>query len=189
MKVNFWRNSSYEIILCKNITKRKLDYLRLFILLLQFNNIFWFCLVCLGWFEINSADFIFQEVAAESWNNYKMRNDSVIVDTFHGLLKSTVNCPECSKISVTFDPFCYLSLPMPIKKERLLEVFWVPLSPEKKPIQVSSLPLYCIVVKSIQVSNRTILLNGYIWNYLNIPHLCQVVIRKRSRLLKGNICC
>lgn len=103
-------------------------------------------MVCLGWFEINSADFIFQEVAAESWNNYKMRNDSVIVDTFHGLLKSTVNCPECSKISVTFDPFCYLSLPMPIKKERLLEVFWVPLSPEKKPIQVSSLPLYCIVV-------------------------------------------
>lgn len=60
----------------------------------------------------------------------------MIVDTFHGLLKSTVNCPECTKVSVTFDPFCYLSLPMPIKKERLLEVFWIPLSPEKKPIQV-----------------------------------------------------
>lgn len=72
----------------------------------------------------------------ESWENYRKRNDSVIVDTFHGLLKSTVHCPECDKISVTFDPFCYLSLPLPVKKERQLEIFWVPLSPEKKPVQV-----------------------------------------------------
>lgn len=77
-----------------------------------------------------------QAVAMESWDNYRKRNDSVIVDTFHGLLKSTVHCPECNKISVTFDPFCYLSLPLPVKKERQLEIFWVPLSPEKKPIQV-----------------------------------------------------
>ncbi|XP_060080638.1 ubiquitin carboxyl-terminal hydrolase 15-like isoform X1 [Ylistrum balloti] len=76
-----------------------------------------------------------KEVAKESWENYRKRNDSVIVDTFHGLLKSTVHCPECAKISVTFDPFCYLSLPLPIKKERQLEVFWVPLSPQKKPVQ------------------------------------------------------
>ena len=76
-----------------------------------------------------------QVVAMESWDNYRKRNDSVIVDTFHGLLKSTVHCPECNKISVTFDPFCYLSLPLPVKKERQLEIFWVPLSPEKKPIQ------------------------------------------------------
>ena len=79
-----------------------------------------------------------QVVAKESWDNYRKRNDSVIVDTFHGLLKSTVHCPECDKISVTFDPFCYLSLPLPVKKERQLEIFWVPLSPEKKPVQVSS---------------------------------------------------
>ncbi|KAJ8316636.1 hypothetical protein KUTeg_005809 [Tegillarca granosa] len=75
------------------------------------------------------------EVALEAWTNYTKRNDSVIVDIFHGLLKSTVNCPQCSKISVTFDPFCYLSLPLPVKKERQLEIFWVPLDPVKKPIQ------------------------------------------------------
>ena len=49
-------------------------------------------------------------------------NDSVILDLFHGLLKSTVVCPECPKISVTFDPFCHLSLPLPVKKERQIEV-------------------------------------------------------------------
>ncbi|XP_067683903.1 ubiquitin carboxyl-terminal hydrolase 15-like isoform X3 [Haliotis asinina] len=75
-------------------------------------------------------------VAAEAWENYRKRNDSIIVDIFHGLLKSTVKCPECSKISVTFDPFCYLSLPLPIKKERQMEVFWVPLAPKAKPVQL-----------------------------------------------------
>lgn len=52
-------------------------------------------------------------VAAESWNNYKQRNDSIIVDTFHSQLKSTLVCPECNLVSVTFDPFCYLTLPLP----------------------------------------------------------------------------
>lgn len=75
-------------------------------------------------------------VAEEAWENYKKRNDSIIVDTFHGLLKSTVRCPDCEKISVTFDPFCYLSLPLPFKKERQIDVIWVPLHPEKKPMQL-----------------------------------------------------
>lgn len=61
-------------------------------------------------------------MAKEAWENYRKRNDSVIVDFFHGLLKSTVVCPDCSKVSVTFDPLCYLSLPLPTKKERALEV-------------------------------------------------------------------
>ncbi|KAK3768270.1 hypothetical protein RRG08_031063 [Elysia crispata] len=75
-------------------------------------------------------------VAEEAWENYKKRNDSIIVDTFHALLKSTVRCPDCVKISVTFDPFCYLSLPLPFKKERHIDVIWVPLHPEKKPMQL-----------------------------------------------------
>ena len=63
-----------------------------------------------------------EEVASEAWEIYKKRNDSVILDLFHGLLKSTVVCPECPKVSVTFDPFCHLSLPLPVKKERKIEV-------------------------------------------------------------------
>merc|ERR1719186_318716 len=76
-----------------------------------------------------------EEVATEAWSNYKKRNDSVILDIFHGLLKSTVVCPECPKVSVTFDPFCYLSLPLPVKKERQVEVFLVYLDPLKPPTQ------------------------------------------------------
>lgn len=65
-------------------------------------------------------------VAQESWENYKKRNDSIIVDTFHGLLKSTLVCPDCELISVTFDPFCYLSLPLPMKREKQIDVTFVP---------------------------------------------------------------
>ena len=78
-----------------------------------------------------------QEVAKEAWDNYLKRNDSIIVDIFHGLLKSTLVCPECNKVSVTFDPFCYLSLPLPMKKERLIDVCFVPLDPSKTPRKVS----------------------------------------------------
>lgn len=76
-----------------------------------------------------------QEVAEEAWCNHRRRNDSVIVDTFHGLFKSTLVCPECCKVSVTFDPFCYLSVPLPISKERVMEVFFVSLDPLEKPVQ------------------------------------------------------
>lgn len=68
------------------------------------------------------------EVAKESWENYKKRNDSIIVDTFHGLLKSTLVCPDCKLVSVTFDPFCYLSLPLPTKKDKQIDVIFVPVS-------------------------------------------------------------
>ncbi|TMS15865.1 Ubiquitin carboxyl-terminal hydrolase 11 [Larimichthys crocea] len=77
-----------------------------------------------------------QEVAEEAWRNHRRRNDSVIVDTFHGLFKSTLVCPECHKVSVTFDPFCYLSVPLPVSKERVMEVFFVSLDPYAKPAQM-----------------------------------------------------
>ncbi|XP_007425865.1 ubiquitin carboxyl-terminal hydrolase 4 [Python bivittatus] len=74
-------------------------------------------------------------VAKESWENHQLRNDSIIVDIFHGLFKSTLVCPKCSKISVTFDPFCYLTLPLPLKKDRPMEVFLVFADPQRKPMQ------------------------------------------------------
>ncbi|KAL3315184.1 Ubiquitin carboxyl-terminal hydrolase 15, partial [Cichlidogyrus casuarinus] len=52
------------------------------------------------------------EVAEEAWNMHKARNDSIIVDLFHGQLKSTVVCPSCNFVSVTFDPYASLSLPL-----------------------------------------------------------------------------
>uniref|UniRef100_A0A8C5CEU2 Ubiquitin carboxyl-terminal hydrolase n=1 Tax=Gadus morhua TaxID=8049 RepID=A0A8C5CEU2_GADMO len=76
-----------------------------------------------------------QVVAEEAWESHVRRNDSIIVDIFHGLFKSTLVCPVCAKVSVTFDPFCYLTLPLPMKKERTLEVYLVRVDPLLKPTQ------------------------------------------------------
>ncbi|CAM2110029.1 unnamed protein product [Caretta caretta] len=76
-----------------------------------------------------------EEVAEEAWRNHKRRNDSIIVDIFHGLFKSTLVCPACGKVSVTFDPFCYLSAPLPVSQERTMELFFVYMDPRRKPQQ------------------------------------------------------
>lgn len=53
-------------------------------------------------------------IAREAWENHRRRSDSIIVDTFHGQFRSQVACPVCGYVSVTFDPFLFLSLPIGI---------------------------------------------------------------------------
>ncbi|PPQ64778.1 hypothetical protein CVT24_007864 [Panaeolus cyanescens] len=66
------------------------------------------------------------KLANKSWEGYMMRNDSVIVDLFQGQYKSTLVCPECSKISITFDPFMYLTLPLPVHKKWKHDIYFIP---------------------------------------------------------------
>ncbi|TVU03880.1 hypothetical protein EJB05_50566, partial [Eragrostis curvula] len=62
------------------------------------------------------------EVAEECWSYHRARNDSIIVDKFQGQYKSTLVCPVCNKISVTFDPFMHLTLPLPSTATRMMTV-------------------------------------------------------------------
>lgn len=54
-----------------------------------------------------------EDLSLESWSNYLKRNQSIIIDLFAGQYKSRLDCPDCSKISITFDPFLSVSLPVP----------------------------------------------------------------------------
>lgn len=47
---------------------------------------------------------------------------TIIMLTLHlqGQYKSTLVCPVCRKVSVTFDPFMYLSLPLPSTNTRTM---------------------------------------------------------------------
>ena len=65
------------------------------------------------------------EAALEAWNNHLVRNESIITDLFHGQFKSTLVCSQCDRVSVTFDPFMTLSLPIPQRKEPK-EFFFMP---------------------------------------------------------------
>lgn len=54
-----------------------------------------------------------ERYAAEAWQEHLRRHRSVLVDLCQGQLRSQVRCCECGCASVTFDPFLFLSLPMP----------------------------------------------------------------------------
>jgi Ca2+-binding EF-hand superfamily protein len=68
------------------------------------------------------------ELAAVFWENHKTRNDSVIVDLFHGQIKSSVKCNECQTVSRKFDVFASLGLPLPAEDMRLIELLLHPLT-------------------------------------------------------------
>eukprot|EP01112_Ceratiomyxa_fruticulosa_P016496 TRINITY_DN4995_c0_g1_i7.p1 TRINITY_DN4995_c0_g1~~TRINITY_DN4995_c0_g1_i7.p1 ORF type:complete len:487 (+),score=73.00 TRINITY_DN4995_c0_g1_i7:332-1792(+) len=53
------------------------------------------------------------DLANETWSQFKVSNSSIITDLFCGLLKVTTVCTSCSKPSVNFEPFFYLSIPFP----------------------------------------------------------------------------
>ena len=75
------------------------------------------------YFETNEFEGLPEvEAADKSWLQHVARNDSFIVDQFHGLLRSEVNCNVCTRVSKVFDPFMYLSVPLPEEKTRRIEV-------------------------------------------------------------------
>lgn len=61
-------------------------------------------------------------VAREHWANHLARNSSIIVDLFQGQIKSSLQCLHCHFKSVTFDPFTFLTVPLPGEGSNLLEV-------------------------------------------------------------------
>ncbi|KAJ9639520.1 hypothetical protein H2199_006555 [Coniosporium tulheliwenetii] len=62
------------------------------------------------------------------------RNDSVATDLFSGFYKNTMVCPECDKVSITFDPFSLLTLQLPIEQTWQHTVFFSPL--HQPPMQI-----------------------------------------------------
>ena len=60
-------------------------------------------------------------------DNYRKRNDSVIHDLFNGFYKNTMVCPDCDKISVTFDPYLLLTLQLPLEHSWQHTISFIPL--------------------------------------------------------------
>jgi ubiquitin carboxyl-terminal hydrolase 4/11/15 len=52
----------------------------------------------------------------EAWQAHKLRNDSIIVDLFHGMFKSITKCGQCDGVAATFDPFADVTVPLPLQK-------------------------------------------------------------------------
>ena len=72
-------------------------------------------------------------VSAEFWENFKLRNKSIVVDLLYGQLKSHLVCDRCRKVSNTFDPFLSISAPIPRNKKVEVKVYWVPFGVLEEP--------------------------------------------------------
>ena len=68
------------------------------------------------------GDLTEQEFAKICWESYLKRNDSIIVDLFQGQLKSRTVCQVCQNVSIKFDPYMYLQLPIPEPKTSTVAV-------------------------------------------------------------------
>ena len=76
-----------------------------------------------------------QEAADKAWGLHLKREDSRVLDYFMGQVKSRVQCcvEGCGRVSTTFDPFMFLSVPIPGSSERTIAVTFVPMNPNERP--------------------------------------------------------
>ena len=98
-----------------------------------------------------------EECARRFWDINLRRNDSIITDLFCGQFKSTITCPECGWINITFDPFDTINLPLltQVKKSygygnsenvEEFKFFYIPKEVLRHP--------YCLIIKNIENSEE-----------------------------------
>ncbi|KAK6349464.1 CSN-associated deubiquitinating enzyme Ubp12 [Orbilia brochopaga] len=75
------------------------------------------------------------KLAEENWELYRKRNDSVIIDLFAGMYKSTVTCPVCDKTSIKFDPWLSCQLPLPMENLWSKAITFVPAANSVSPYE------------------------------------------------------
>jgi hypothetical protein len=81
----------------------------------------------------------------QSWKRHPDPNWSAVVDLFHGQYRSRLTCPDCGRVTVVFDPFLLIALP--IRPPNLVHVrisltlfdFFAPIQHRILPIKTSSI--------------------------------------------------
>ncbi|KAM0750823.1 UCH-domain-containing protein [Meredithblackwellia eburnea MCA 4105] len=92
------------------------------------------------------------DMAKVCWEQYRSRNDSVIVDLFQGQYRSTVVCPDCEKVSITFDPFMYVTTNLPNTKKWSGKVYLVPADTSRPRYSVELELPKSATIKSIKIA-------------------------------------
>lgn len=97
-----------------------------------------------------------EDAAQKAWELHKKREDSYIMENFMAQMKSRVQCCEaqCGRVSTTFDPIMFLSVPIPGSLDRYVQIKFVPLNPKEKVksfnIVISKIALMSDLLKKVQ---------------------------------------
>ncbi len=111
-----------------------------------------------------------EEAANKAWALHLKREDSRVLESFMGQVKSRVECPvaDCGRVSTTFDPFMYLSIPLPGATERTIEVTFVPMTSDafrrKFHVTVSKNAL----IKDLQKKTLTVIQESYSFGEMDV---------------------
>merc|ERR1719240_515995 len=84
----------------------------------------------------DDEDEIDQVKAQREWEAYREKNISIVVDLFEGQLRSTLTCCNCARRSSRFEPFRFLSVPVPIQPDRPFDITLVQLHSAEGPLLV-----------------------------------------------------
>ena len=96
-----------------------------------------------------------EQCAKRFWDANLKRNDSIITDLFCGQFKSTLTCPDCNWINITFDPFDTINLPLLTQTKRrsygfaessidVLKFYYVPKNVFRN--------TYCLMIRDVSKS-------------------------------------
>ncbi|XP_014252681.1 ubiquitin carboxyl-terminal hydrolase 15-like isoform X2 [Cimex lectularius] len=88
--------------------------------------------------------------ADKHWQDHLSSNRSVIVETFQGQFKSTVICATCQFVSVTYEPFMYLSVPLPNAMQKIINVTYVSDSKKNPRVYTLEMNRYCDSIATLK---------------------------------------
>ena len=119
-----------------------------------------------------------QETAAEAaWKRYKLINDSIIVDLFHGQLMTGMECPVCKTHTYVFDPYLCVTLPLPTERLKYIQYMFIPYDLRKKR---SILKIY-----SVPSSEAEYVLNDAVNRFSLEKQSC--IVMYRDKLVSGGL--
>lgn len=116
------------------------------------------------------------DVAADkAWKLHLQREDSRVLENFMGQVKSRLECCQegCNRVSTTFDPFMYLSVPIPGTTDRSLDITFVPLDPSQSLRSLSlTLSKTALMNGLMEKMNEELVKDGVIKEPVPLEDLC-----------------
>ena len=115
--------------------------------------------------------------ASKAWGLHLQREDSRVLENFMGQVKSRLECcaANCNRVSTTFDPFMYLSVPIPGATDRTVKLMFVPLDPTKRIKEVEvTLNKTSSITKLMNRMNEELVADGFINEPILLEDLCAV---------------
>ncbi len=99
-----------------------------------------------------------KEASERYWNYHLQRENSIIVDLFHGQFQNIIKCEKCHKEKKTYEPFINLSLPIPEAHNHYIIKFFTHLKCKYITININSETTFeNLVSKSINYLSKNIL--------------------------------